>query len=430
MRDRLVTFVGALLALFVVYGLFSGTTAPQQTVTRPTSIEQGDNGYFAVQQWLVGAGVSTYSLRGRFSNLANNAEIPSETGNILVTTLPYSRPMREIESESLLDWIAAGNTVLVLAAINETPDWSLTATPAFFDDLQTITGIRFVALPVESGDPDPASDGAGESIRTTLSQFEDTGTGQEYEIVPRTGHPLMRNIRSMQARSDFRSSVWGTDVDHYELILELATMPETGTAVVWQGQFENGQVITVGSGTLLTNSMIASADNRIFVANLIQQNLGDGATVIFDDLHQGLSNIYDPEAFFSDRRLHYTIYFIVGLWLLYVVGSSNRLLDPQDMSMQVRQTDFVEATAGFIKRRMSDAAVGMWMYQLWFNDLRRQMHLAINGEPVWQELGTLKTLDKRLLAKLERQYRHLTEEKKISLIELHNTIHAARKAIG
>lgn len=430
MRDRLTTFAGALLALVVVYGLFFGNAEPPSTVTRPTTIEQGDNGYFAFQQWLVGEGVSTYSLRGRFSNLTGNSEIPSETGNILVTTLPYFRPMREVESHSLLNWIAAGNTLLVLAALNDTPDWTLTTTTPFLDDLQTITGIYFVALPEEAAEPEPSSENGDESIRTTISLFEDTGIGQEYEIVPVAGHPLLRDVRSMKAKSDFLSSVWSAEVDQDELILEVAAMEQTDTAAIWQGKFGDGQIITVGSGTLLTNRMIASADNRIFVANLVHHNLGYGATIIFDDLHQGLSDIYDPNAFFSDRRLHYTVYFIVGLWLLYIVGSSTRLIDPPDVSLPVRQTDFVEATAGFIKRRMSNSAVGMWMYQSWFNDLRHHMHLAVNGEPVWQELGALKTLDKRLLIKLQHLYQRLIDERKVSLIELHNTIHEARKAIG
>lgn len=430
MRDRLITFAGALLALVVVYGLFFGNVESPSTVTRPITIERGDNGYFAFQQWLVAEGVSTYSLRGRFSNLAENSEIPNETGNILVTTLPYLRPMREHESASLLNWISDGNTLLVLAAINDTPDWSITTTTPFLDDLQTITGIYFVALPDEGAESEPGADNGDESIPTTISLFEDTGIGQEYEIVPGAGHPLLRGIRSMKAKSDFSSSVWGAEADQDELILEVAAMQKTDSAAIWQGKFGEGQIITVGSGTLLTNRMIASADNRIFVANLVRHNLGYGATVVFDDLHQGLSNIYDPDAFFSDSRLHYTVYFIIGLWLLYIVGSSTRLVDPPEMALPVRQTDFVEATAGFIKRRMSNTAVGMWVFQSWFNDLRRHMHLAVNGEPVWQELGALKTLDKRLLVKLEHLYQRLIEERSVSLIELHNTIQEARKAIG
>ena len=430
MRDRLTTLAGALLSLVVIYGLFFGSDEQVLPITRPLTIEKGENGYFAMHQWLIGEHVNTYSLRGRFSSLAGNPGIPDETGNILITTLPYSRPMRESESEDLSSWIESGNTLLVLAALNDTPDWSFSAATPFLADLETITGLSFVSEFEESTEPDQVSEDGEDSVRTPVSIFENTGVEQEFEIVPRTGHPLMKGISVMKAESDFRSSVWRAEADQFELVLELATMQQTDTPAIWQRKFGNGQIITVGSGTLLTNRMIASADNRKFVANLVRQNLENGSTVVFDDLHQGLSNIYDPDAFFSDSRLHYTVYFVVAFWLLYVVGSSNRLLDPQSNAKPPRQTDFVEATAGFINRRMSKSAVGLWMYRSWFNDLRRHMHLKLNGEPVWQELAALTTLDKRLLGKLDRQYERLVNEQDVNLIELHNTIHEARKAIG
>ncbi|MGB5166501.1 MAG: DUF4350 domain-containing protein [Woeseiaceae bacterium] len=430
MRDRLTTLAGALLALAVVYGLFFASDEPLPTVTRPLTTEKGANGYYALHQWLVGEHVNTYSLRARFSSLAGNSGIAEETGNILVTTLPYFRPVRESESGFLFDWVASGNTLLVLAALNDTPDWSLTATAPLLDDLRTITGTNFVALLEDEAAPDPAAEDGEEEFRLPISMFEDTGTEQDFDIVPRTGHPLMTGISAMKAESDFASSVWRAEVDQFELVFELASIEKTDTATIWQKQFGNGQIITVGSGTLLTNRVIAMADNRRFVANLVRQNLDNGATVIFDDLHQGLSSIYDPDAFFSDSRLHHTIYFILAFWLLYIVGSSNRLLDPQTGATPLRQTDFVEATAGFISRRMSASAVGLWMYRLWFNDLRRHMHLKQNGEPLWRELGALKSFDKRLLGKLESQYQRLSNEQDLTLIEVHNTIREARKAIG
>ena len=51
MKDRLVTLLGALLALAVVYALFfqRGREPPS---TRPLSIEVGRNGYRALWNWL------------------------------------------------------------------------------------------------------------------------------------------------------------------------------------------------------------------------------------------------------------------------------------------------------------------------------------------------------------------------------------------
>lgn len=430
MRERLTTLAGALLALAVVYGLFfAGETEPPP-VTRPTTVEKGDNGYFALHEWLAAGNVKTYSLRERFTSLYEDPAIANASGNILATTLPYLRPFRDIESETLLDWVVDGNTLLILAAINDTPDWALATNTPFLDNLKTISGMGFESIDEEPGTSEQRAGQDPEQPSNRILIFEDSGVSQEFDIEPHPEHPLMNGVSRLAAASDFVSAVWQAEVDQFEMVLELASMQMTKTPALWQRKYGDGQIIVVGSGTMLTNRMIASADNRKFVANLVRNHLADGATFIFDDLHQGLSVIYDPDAFYSDSRLHYTIYFILGFWLLYIVGSSNRLLDPQAKKKSLRQAEFIEATGAFINRHMSRSGVGMWIYRSWFNDLRRHLGLELNGQPVWHELSTLTALDKRLLGKLQQQYEQLTARRKVNLIELHNTIHAARKAIG
>lgn len=427
MRDRLTTLAGALLALGIVYALFFSGGEREAAPTRPVTTERGPNGYFALHRWLTDAGLQVVSLRERF-DLLDERSGSARAGNVLITTLPYDRPMRETEAPLVADWVSRGNTLLVVAAINDTPDWSMTASTPFLEDLQILTNIEFYSI-----DDHPAEWEAEEQEDESVdpfSLFEDSGTMQEYEIEPADGHPLMRGIRGMRGSSDYVSAVWEAYNVDYELTLEPATMVLTDTAVIWQRRYGEGQVIVLGSGTVLSNRMIARDDNRQFVANVLAAHLDDGGAVIFDDLHQGLSAIYDPDAFYADSRLHYTIWFVLAFWFLYIVGSSNRLLDPQPQTPVLRQSEFLQATGGFIHRHTSRSGTGLWMFRSWFNDLRRHMDLQPNGEPLWAELEQLTTLDTRLVARLQRLYGLLREGRAVNLIDLHNTIRQARKAIG
>lgn len=423
MRDRLTTLAGALLALAIVYLLFFAGDEPEVEITRPVTTEQGPNGYLALHRWLTESGLAVVSLRERFDQLAARSG-PAAQGNVLVTTLPHYRPMRESEAPFVADWVSRGNTLLVVAAINDTPDWSMASSGSLIGDLEILTDIEFYAIDNHVDDPEE------DDTYDLLFLFEDSGEAQEYTMDPVAGHPLMRGVDRLRATSDYVSSVWEAyDLD-YELTLQLATMSETGTAVIWQRRFGDGQVIVLGSGTMLSNRMIARDDNRQFVLNLLAAHLAADGSIVFDDLHQGVSALYDPEAFFADSRLHRTILFVLGFWLLYIVGSSNRLLDPQPPARALRQSDFLEATGGFIHRHTSRDATGLWMFRSWFNDLRRHMGLQPNGEPLWPELAQLTTLDKRLLARMQRQYRLLSAGHSVNLIDLHNTIRQARKTIG
>ena len=430
MRDRMTTLAGAILALLVVYALFFGSPAPERPVTRPTTAERGGNGYYALYHWLAGEQVPTMSLRDRFTTLGATGRLPGDTGNILVTTLPYATPIRDAELGAVLDWVESGNTLLALAALNDTPDWSRMAGSNLIDDLEALSDLRFTSVGDQPGaqDPDDAtiSPDAGEA----LILFDDAGGEQEYAIVPTAGHPLMQGVSDIRAVSDFASAAWTPEPIDYELLLEVAVLQSTRTAAIWQKKIGDGQILLAASGSFLTNRALARGDNRRFVANLVRIHLGDGGTVIFDDLHQGLSTIYDPEAFFADERLHNTLYVLIALWFLYVIGSSNRLVSPRPGAAPIRQSDFVEAVGGFVCRHTSRATVGLQIYRAWFNELRRQMGLPTNGEPVWNEIEHLATVDKRLAGELRRQYRLLESNRNVDLVTVHNTIYEAKRAFG
>ena len=158
MKDRLVTAGGALLALVVLYAaFFQSTSSP---ITRPVTPETGRNGYAAVSRWIESAGFRVVSFRERYDRLIEPArgrtpELPRR-GNVLITTMPHSTPVRSREHEHLKAWIRSGNTLLILAALDDTPEWAPPrADRRFLDDLQIMSGLRFVPH-VSGAAPAPA----------------------------------------------------------------------------------------------------------------------------------------------------------------------------------------------------------------------------------------------------------------------------------
>jgi hypothetical protein len=214
------------------------------------------------------------------------------------------------------------------------------------------------------------------------------------------------------------------------LRLRLATERSSGLDAVWQRSDGKGRIIVAASGSLLTNHVVARSGAAPFLANLVDYELGPKGTVIFDDMHQGLSVLYDPAAFFGDPRLHATLLFVAAVWLAYVLGSSNRLGSPAATARGPRQSDFLEAVGGFMARRLDKRDAAALMLEAWFDELRRKRGLSGSAEPPWPLLRATPTLDRATLAALESAYARLQSARPVDPVRLHNLIVRARKAIG
>ncbi|MDX1562180.1 MAG: DUF4350 domain-containing protein, partial [Gammaproteobacteria bacterium] len=298
MRDRLVTAAGAIAACLLIYALFfnSGQQAP---VTRPLSNEPGRNGYAALNDWLIGEGVPVVSWRERFTTLLDDTTLP-ETGNVMLMTLPFRLNAREVEQQQLLGWVGRGNTLLLAAALNDSPEWiDALDGLSFVSDLQTIGGIPFSV-----------------ASETTESGFESQlATAFAPDEIIRFDpleHPLMDGVAALQGYSDGISSAWSEDRDAFSItapLLRLATESRYGVNAIFQRPLGAGHIIVVTSASMLTNHQIAESDAGRFVANVVRYHLNDGGAFVFDDMHQGLSSLYDDAAFYSERRLYLTIAF-------------------------------------------------------------------------------------------------------------------------
>jgi hypothetical protein len=213
-------------------------------------------------------------------------------------------------------------------------------------------------------------------------------------------------------------------------VLRLATVSSEGIDAMWQLPSGRGRIILSASGTLLTNDNVGSGDARYFIANLIRHHLAPGAAVIFDDMHQGLSSLYDAGAFFRDRRLQYTGLFLLAAWLVYLLGSSNRLAPPVRERTEPRQGDFLAAAGGFLARRLDPLAVGSMLMAEWFDEVRRARGLPPGSDPPWTELAATPALDVSTYEKLRTCHERLATGRPVDLARLHNVLQQAREAIG
>lgn len=442
MKDRLLTLalaIGALAAFYVL--LAPKPAAPQQRVTRPLSTEAGPNGYLALQRWLAAEQVPTLSLRERYGRLPD-VSAAAPTGNLLITTTPHVYPLRNSESQPLSEWIASGNTLLVLAGLSDTPEWSLGEgrDPELMEHMKLMTGLSFVeipaaeAVPETSGGDRPASSGAEQpdsedsdaqpappaTPASALSAMRRLVEPQRFESSANGAHPLLEGVQSIITVSEYPSARWRATSES-GVLLELMGDHTSGMPALWLLPHGDGQIIVSAFGNIFTNKIMGEHDNARLLANLTRWSLSPRGQVIIDDAHQGLVSFYDPDKFFGDSRLHRSLWWLFALWLVFVLGP--RRLRPTVRSWNpIDVTSFVRATGGFMARVLQPAAAGQRLFANFFNELRHRLGLAPDGTPVWDWLAAHATIPATDLGRLQELHRRVAQRRRINLPELHNLL--------
>lgn len=411
MNERLITAGGALLALMLIVGLFM-QPASESPITRPTSAEQGPNGYRILEAWLTAEGVPIESVRERLSFLAGD----DTAGNVFLTTLPHEKPLHEDEIIELLSWVARGNTLVILAALNDTPDWSLLPdSSAVIEDLEQLAGTTFEA----------AIDDQGDGLLLG-SLFEETEVDLQ---AIRSDHPLTRDVGALTASSDSTASIWTPTTDSVSPGFPFIRETTSGLDAGWVDNHGAGHIVTLAVGSIFTNRALTDSDNRVLLANLTRWHMMPGGRVFFDDFHQGLSNLYDPEAFYSDSRVGTTILFVLLFWFVYVVGTQNRLGSLRPSSNAPRQGEFVTALGGFLARKVSRIDTARLMFERWFEELQERGMLRQDASP-WTCLAESPLVDSKDLSGLRSIHEQVVAGGKVDLRRLHNQIQSIREALG
>jgi hypothetical protein len=399
--------------LFLGIFLHGDEAAKGGDVPRPTTEELRANGYHGVFAWLGQEHVRTVSVRDRFNELVARPGL-SPTGNLLIVTLPAATAFKTEELRPLESWVRTGNTLLVLAALADNPNWAFSLGRSAVGDVSLLTGLEF-AMVKGRGRPDEI----GSSV--TARAFAQP---QRATLVPNGPHPLFERVHTVSALSDYPARTWTVKIPYDGFVLSLANERETGEGVLWLRPLGRGQVIVSGLGSVFTNRALGLADNGQFLANLVGATLEPDGAVLFDDMHQGLGAAYDPAKFYSDPRLYETVAIFALVWLCWVLGAT-RLQSPANRAgMPPREADLVRATGGFLARVMSDDAGARGLFEHFFRRLAARVpagHLRPDeSEPQWQLLEGHSGLAPADLQQLRRWHTAAMAARKVPLERLHN----------
>jgi hypothetical protein len=402
MKERFITFICALGALALFFTMFlheDSRGLGGAEVPRPTTEERGPNGYHAAMQWLAHEGIRTISLRERYDRLPKK-DLPA-SGNVLLVTLPATAVFKTEEFRPLDHWVRQGNTLVVMAALSDTPDWAFSFGGMTSGDLNLLTGLEFESS--KNRDLRAKKSPAPETVVRLPLHFP---RAREETLIPNREHAYFRDVQKVVGLTDYEPQPWTVKVPYEGFVLALAHDRATGEGIFWTRPLGDGRIIVSGLGTLFTNRAVGRADNARFLSNIVSTNLGSGGAVLFDDVHQGLGANYDPVKFYRDPRLHLTIAIVVALWLSWVLGGT-RLRVPTVRAPVPREAELVRATGGFLARVLTPAAAA-----------RRIFDYFLERRP-WELLERQPRVAAADLTQLKLWYSQL-DTARVPLVRLHN----------
>ncbi len=413
MRERLITLFCALGSLLLFAALFvRGQGLDSRRVALPTTIERHGNGLAGAISWLAAEGIRTVSLRERFDTLAKRWDLP-RAGNLLIVTLPVATPFRVQEAGAVDHWVRAGNTLLVLAALSDAPDWGRGGL-SIHNDLQLLTGLDFEAV--------RRAEGSENAAARMIEASRELAQPQRGTLVPNRPHPYLRGVQSVVAWSDYPPQAWTVRVPRDGFVLSLAHQSETGEGVLWVRPVGSGTLIVSGFGSLFSNRALAGADNARLLANIVIATVRPKGAVLFDDEHQGLAAAYDPAKFYNDPRLYGTIGVLAAVWLIWVLGGT-RLRLPAMRLPAPREAELVRATGGFLARVLRPAAAARRLFEHFFRRLAARTHRGAQGEGLpWEWLEHHPRLRRADVQQLRQWYAQAYSDRRVPLTRLHNLI--------
>lgn len=411
MNERVFTLLCALGAVLLFIGMFvrrEGGLEQQPTYGRPTSLERRADGYFALQHWLTAEHIPTVSIQRPLTEVL--AQQPS-SGNILLITLPAAKPYDGNELAELEKWLKAGNTAVILAALADVPQWAQPLASNTVAELGLLTGMEF-------------------SLAATKLAEQ---TQSDVIIVPNKKHDYFRDVEQIVALMPQEDSTWGLQQLPYQgFALVLAQARSSGEGAIWLRQMAAGRIVVSAVSSPWSNRGLGLADNARWFANLVASNLGRDGVVLFDDLHQGVRVGYDPQTFFADPRLRWTIAIVCLVWLIWVLGGT-RLRMPKTANVLSREIDFVKTTGGFFARVLTPAVGAQALFAYFFKRLKRhkRREIANADSPPWDWLAAHPRVDQRQLAELQAVYLAAQNgSPRIRLTRLYNSMIDIYKAIS
>jgi hypothetical protein len=428
MKERLITLLGALLAVYLVIMLLMPPQRSQENVSVPTSADAGTDGLLGLKRWLDKAGVPTLSLRERYTRLGKIGAA-ANGGNLLIVTLPQAAPARFQEVLQLRRWLDQGNDLLLLAAANDFPAW-LRQVPD--RDIHTFTESLGFRLNVKSTEPKEPEDKKRKrrDFKQALKDIREDFKPAERIAVPAETHPAIQGVREVGLKAHRVGNPHRLEPLGTRLTDPLLKDRDSGEPVLWHLRVGTGNAWVFSHAEVFGNTSLGQRDNARLLENILGLSLRDKGAVIFDDMHQGLSSLYDESAFFRDPRLHKTLWFALGLWLLWVMGHGNRIGPVVERARPAAAVDLVRAVGGFFARRLDERGAARRLLDQFLTEV-----CALRGWPrdpgtAWARLAELPGLDERALTELRTQQERLKQDKPPDLRGLCHSVAILRKGLS
>jgi hypothetical protein len=414
MKPRALTLALALAALGLFYVLlFPKPISILEPTSLPLSTDSGEDGLLAAWRWLQAEAIPVLSLRNRYDHLSSTAIGGAGAGNVLITLMPHRLAVRAEEWQPLARWVEQGNTLLVMAALDDTPRWTLGLQSSFVVELQRATHMTFDIKTAQNPKPSQT-----QQVEDTLSALLGPTV---IPIIPRGAHALLSEVRNLRAVSDLPASRWRAEPVDGSTPLTLAQRADNLDPVLWLMRQGEGQVLVLAVASPFANREIALSNNARLLSNIIGWSRAPQGKVLFDDAHQGLVDFYDPRAFFHDPRLHRTLAWSVLLWLAFVLGPL-RLASAYSPWQPVDESALIDASGRFFSVAVAPHEAARRLFENFFDELRRRLGLPENGEPLWGWLDTQAGFSSRERTLLQSMFARVYASERVDLTRLHNLL--------
>jgi hypothetical protein len=432
MRDSLITLAGALLSFIVLVSLMSPQTE-QVVISRPTTEDAGKHGFKGLHVWLAQNNVNIHSLRKPVTRI-DHGVLPASS-NLMIISLPLAREALDSEWRALNDWISHGNAVLVLASLYHAPQWSDTLEwsreEKIKDAISKLTAEEFTLQ--HEAIEDVGSEFNLTEMQASIKAFKPS----PYRLYPAIEHTLFSEVVELESvhtpgiyqykneADEIEAAYWSIASESARLALRLIDGESQQQTAMWLLPVGEGWVYLSAFPDLLGNSVLKQKDNARWFANLLSHTIADGGYVVFDDYHFGLSDLYDPQAFFTDRRLHNSLLFIGAFWLVYALGRSPRLAPVTKRPVKPASRDFIEAMAGFFTRRIKARTIAHELATRLLEDI--SVHTQLKGDSLWNWLHDHPDVSERDIRRLQRASGYTAGTTK--LIQLTRSINRIQKVL-
>ena len=445
MRERGITFLLALAALAAFYGLWlrpAPSLDPDEDKARPTSAERRGNGLAGLFEWLQRSGVAVRSYRERYTGLSE-LDIPPR-GNLLILSLPGVEVFHSDEFSALDAWVRRGNTLLINASLLDQPGWAAGLASGVVVEVESLTAIEFetkearearlddkpLAERVREADARDSKKDAAADEEEDLEEVKPLGNAfdipEKIRLRATGPHALLAGVRTLALETDFEPQEWSLRMPYDNFVLTLARTAN-GEGALFEQRLGSGRILLSAGGSLFTNRALGDDDNSRLFANLVSSSMAPEGVVLFDDLRQGLSASYDPARFYRDPRLYKTMFILLGLWLVWILGGTT-LRAPAISQHDPSEAELVRSAGGLIARTVPPHHAALKLFEHFFDGVARDRSRATNsgrgpqGDDPWHWLERHAAILPQELDQLKSWYADAHAARKLPLPALQNLL--------